>query len=50
METGIHLIFEQMRKISVIIALVCLFTTGLSAQILKPIKWDISSKKVSEGV
>ena len=39
-----------MRKKIMIIALVSLFTTGLSAQILKPIKWEISSKKVSSGV
>lgn len=30
--------------------LVAAFATGLSAQVVKPVKWQITQKKVSEGV
>lgn len=39
-----------MKKIVTLIILVAAFATGLTAQILNPVKWQISQKKVSEGV
>lgn len=30
--------------------LLAAFATGLTAQVLKPVKWQISQKKISEGV
>ena len=39
-----------MKKILVIMVLFAAFTTGLTAQVLKPVKWQITQKKVSDGV
>lgn len=39
-----------MKRLFAIVALVASFATALNAQILKPVKWEISHKKVSEGV
>lgn len=39
-----------MKKIIFLIFLVAGFAAGTSAQILKPVKWQITQKKVSEGV
>ena len=39
-----------MKKLFALVVLVAAFATGLSAQILKPVKWEITHKKVSEGV
>lgn len=39
-----------MKKLIVIMVLFAAFATELSAQILKPVKWNITYKKVSEGV
>lgn len=39
-----------MKRLFAIVVLVAAFATGLSAQVLKPVKWEISHKKVSEGV
>lgn len=39
-----------MKKILTVIILVVAFATGISAQVLKPVKWQITQKKVSEGV
>lgn len=39
-----------MKKILTIVVLLAAFATGLTAQVLKPVKWEISQKKVSEGV
>lgn len=39
-----------MRKLFTIMILVAAFATSLSAQVVKPVKWQISQKKVSEGV
>lgn len=39
-----------MKKILVFIVLVTAFATGLTAQVLKPVKWQITQKKISEGV
>ena len=35
-----------MKKILVIMVLFAAFTTGLTAQVLKPVKWQITQKKV----
>ena len=37
-----------MKKILVIMVLFAAFTTGLTAQVLKPVKWQITQKKVSQ--
>lgn len=39
-----------MKKLFVIMILLSAFATGLTAQVLKPVKWQITQKKVSEGV
>ena len=39
-----------MKRLFAIVVLVASFATALNAQILKPVKWEISHKKVSEGV
>ncbi|MEG0796291.1 MAG: protein-disulfide reductase DsbD family protein [Odoribacter sp.] len=39
-----------MKKILTIMLLIAAFATGLTAQVLKPVKWQITQKKVSEGV
>lgn len=39
-----------MKKITFLVFLVAVFATGLTAQVLKPVKWQITQKKVSDGV
>ena len=39
-----------MKKLFAIVILVAAFATGLTAQVLKPVKWEITQKKVSDGV
>jgi len=39
-----------MKKIWSIVILVAAFATSVNAQVLKPVKWQFSQKKVSEGV
>lgn len=39
-----------MKKIMVIMVLAIAFASGLKAQVVKPVKWQISQQKVSEGV
>ena len=39
-----------MKKLFAIVILFAAFATELSAQVLKPVKWEITYKKVSEGV
>lgn len=39
-----------MKKIISIVFLIVAFASGVSAQVLKPVKWQITQKKVSEGV
>ena len=39
-----------MKKIISLLFVIAVFTTGVSAQVLKPVKWQITQKKVSEGV
>lgn len=39
-----------MKKFIAIIFLVAAFATGISAQVVKPVKWQITQKKVSDGV
>lgn len=39
-----------MKKLISIIFLLAVFTTGLTAQVLKPVKWQFSQKKVSAGI
>lgn len=39
-----------MKKIVSLIFLMTIFIAGVSAQVLKPVKWQITQKKVSEGV
>lgn len=39
-----------MKKVLILIACIAAMTTGVKAQILKPVKWQISSEKVSEGI
>ena len=39
-----------MKKLFAIVLLVVAFSTGLTAQVLKPVKWQITQTKVSEGV
>ena len=39
-----------MKKLFVIMILFAAFATELSAQVLKPVTWNITYKKVSEGV
>lgn len=39
-----------MKKILTVLFLVAAFATGLTAQVLKPVKWQITSKQVSPGV
>ena len=39
-----------MKKLFAIMILFAAFATNLSAQVLKPVKWEITQKKVSEGV
>lgn len=39
-----------MKKLFAIMILFAGFATTLSAQVLKPVKWEITHKKVSEGV
>lgn len=39
-----------MKKVLILIACIAAMSTGLKAQILKPVKWQITSQKVSEGV
>ena len=39
-----------MKKLLAIVVLVAAFATSLSAQVVNPVKWDITYKKVSEGV
>ena len=39
-----------MKKLLAIMILFAAFATELSAQVLKPVKWTITYKKVSEGV
>ena len=41
---------SRMKKLISIIFLVAVFATGLTAQVLKPVKWQITQKKISEGV
>lgn len=39
-----------MKRILILFALTVVFAAGVNAQILKPVKWQISQKKVSAGV
>lgn len=39
-----------MKKLFAIVILVAAFATELTAQVLKPVKWEITQKKVSDGV
>lgn len=39
-----------MKKLFAIMILFAAFATNLSAQVLKPVKWEITSQKVSEGI
>lgn len=39
-----------MKRIFTLIILVAAFATGAAAQVMKPVKWQITQKKVSEGV
>lgn len=39
-----------MKKILTVLFLVAAFATGVTAQILKPVKWQMTQKKVSPGV
>lgn len=39
-----------MKKILILIITVAAFATTLTAQVVKPVKWQITQKKVSDGV
>lgn len=39
-----------MKKLITLVLLITALSAGVSAQILKPVKWQITQKKVSEGV
>lgn len=39
-----------MKKILAILILAAAFTTPLTAQVLKPVKWQFNAKKISEGI
>ncbi|HIX03961.1 MAG TPA: disulfide bond formation protein DsbD [Candidatus Odoribacter faecigallinarum] len=39
-----------MKKLFVIMVMVAAFATNVSAQIVNPVKWEITQKKVSDGV
>ena len=49
-ESSNKLKLSNMKKLFVIMVMVAAFATNVSAQIVNPVKWDITQKKVSEGI